>query len=87
MENSLALSEQTSTLKKVASFDCSMSNCLDRSAVNVTFAIIAHFGTSLFHDAHVVMRLFTGWINNIAKTCFQETLEWLCYIIQESLND
>ena len=36
----------------------SVSNCLDRSAVNISFAIIAHFGMSLFHDAHVVMRSF-----------------------------
>ena len=60
MENSLTLSEQPSTLRKVASFACKISKCLDCSAVNVAFkfAIIAHFGMSLFHDAHVVMRSF-----------------------------
>ena len=55
------LSEQPSTLRKVASFSaCKISNCLDRSAVNVAFkfAIIVQFGMSLFHDAHVVMRSF-----------------------------
>ena len=35
MENSLAFSEQPSFLRKVASFACKMSNCLDRSAVNL----------------------------------------------------
>ena len=60
MENSLTLSEQPSTLRKVASFACKISKRLDGSAVNdaFKFAIIAHFGMSLFHDAHVVMRSF-----------------------------
>ena len=33
----------------------------------VTFAIIAYFGMSLFHDAHVVMRSFP-------RACFPDTL-------------
>ena len=47
MADSLALSEELSTLRKVSSFACKM----DRSAVNVAFAIIEHFEMSLFHDA------------------------------------
>ena len=51
MENSLTLSEQPSALRKLASFACKISNCLDLSAVNVAFkfAIIAQFGMSLFY--------------------------------------
>ena len=40
------------------------------------FTIIAHFGMSIFHDDHAAMRSFPGWINNIAKACFPDTLEW-----------
>ena len=58
MENPLALSQQPSTLRKVPTFACKISNCLDRLAINVTFGIIAHFGMSLFHDTHVVMQSF-----------------------------
>lgn len=65
-----------------------MSNYLDRSPVNVAIAIIAHsFEMSLFHDAYVVMRSFPVWISNKAKDCFPETLEWLFYLVPESLND
>ena len=87
MENSLTLSEQPSTLRKVASFACKISKCLDRSAVNVAFkfAITERFGMSLFHDAHVVMRSFPVGINNIANACFPETLNF--YLMPESLND
>ena len=70
MENSLAFFEQLSTLRKVASFACKMSNFLDRSAVNLAFA---HFGMSLFHDPYVVMRSFPGWINNRAEACLPDT--------------
>ena len=59
MEVPLALSEQPSTPRKVFSFACKITNCLDRSAINVAFGIIAHFGMSgLFHETHVVMRSF-----------------------------
>ena len=58
IKSSLALSEQPSTHRKVTSFAYKISKCVDRSAINVAFAIIAHFGMSLFHDAHVVMHSF-----------------------------
>ena len=83
MGNSLTLSEQPSTLRKVASFACKISKCLDRSVVK--FAITERFGMSLFHDAHVVMRSFPVGINNIANACFPETLNF--YLMPESLND
>ena len=67
MESSLALSEQPSAPRtEIAPFACKMSNCLDPSLKRlVAFAIITHFGMSLFHDAHVVMRSFPDWINRI----------------------
>ena len=85
IESSLTLSEQPSTLRKVASFASKISNYLDRSAVNVAFAIITHFGMSLFHDAYVVMRSFPVGLTIEPMLAFQRP--WNFYLKPESLND
>ena len=73
------------TLKKIASFACKISNCLDRSAVKVAFAIIMHFVMSLFHDAHVVMRFFPVGVTIWPMLAFQRP--WNFYLMSESLTD
>ena len=42
---------------------------------------------NLFRDAHVVMRSFPDWINNIAKVCFPETLRYVCIISRGGTSD
>ena len=42
-----------------------------------------------FHDAHVVMCSFRGWIDNVAKACLlsgDPGLEWIFYLIPKSWN-
>ena len=76
IENSLSLSEQHPHLERLLLLleDFKLSGLLSckRSLKRlVAFYIIAHFGMSLFHDAHVVLRSIPDWINNVANkaTC------------------
>jgi len=68
------LSKQPSALRKVVSFSCKMSSCLDRWAVNLfsndssLSPLLRIFEMSLFHGGQVVMSSFPIGIT-IFRTC------------------